>query len=546
LKKYFTLDFILLAALAAFVTLQPYFKHGMINFYETGIYLPQINEFLHGKALYKDIFVLRGPLEIIMPAFMMKFFGMHAGVLNAYFYFGTALTLFIYALFALRLFKTRGFVYLFTMVLIARTFPWSCFNVWGGIRFGLGILGVLLAVNFLRNKKSIQLLFSGMLTSFAFWTSFELGVFSFISIMTALFLCGYVEIKDIRVVFRYILIYIAGNIIASFPFILYLFLNNAFFFYLDTVYVVLTKTSKVFNPALCFETPMNLKEFVVALYPLNHNFKYTLPFLFYAAVFAYLLRISAKRKFDVSDISISAIAVYGILLYISTFRNVEGPQYRMTLQPLLLVMFFYLERFYAWNQDLKQSMHGLKKALIIFILFIIPVYALSFSVSKYSKRFFIFKDIKEIVLRNKRVDIPYTNPDPTPVETNRAKGIIVPGPQAREIDGIVEYITVHAGKRDAVFTFPDLGTYNFLTDRPSVGKFYCAELSFMDPQWFEGMFVELKNTKPRFIICAKEFTRLKPFMPDIGKYLDRMTAFLRESYSVKMSFETVNIFERKM
>ncbi len=546
MKKYLTLDFVLLAALVIFVTLQPYFMHGMINFYETGIYLPQINEFLHGKALYRDVFVLRGPLEIVIPALLMKLFGVHVGALNAYFYFGTVLTLFIYALFALRLYKTRGFVYLFAMVLIARTFPWSCFNVWGGIRFGLGIFGVLLAVNFLRNKKSAQLLFSGILTSFAFWTSFELGAFSFISIITALLLCGYAEIKDMRVVFRYVLIYIAGNIIASLPFILYLFLNNAFFFYLDAVYVVLTKTSKVFNPAFCFETPMNLKEFIMALYPLSHNFKYTLPFLFYVAVCAYLLRRFAKRKFDISDISISAVSIYGILLYISTFRNVEGPQYRMTLQPLLLVMFFYLERFYIWNKGLKQSMRGLKKVFVIFILFAIPVYVLGFSVSKYSKRFFIFKEIKEVVLHNKRADIPYANPDPTPIKSNRAMGIIVPGSQAREVDGVVEYIATHTENSDAVFTFPDLGSYNFLTDRPSAGKFYCAELSFMDSQWFEDMFRELKNTKPKFIICAKEFTRLKPFMPDIGKYLDRMTEFLREDYNIRKSFETVNIFERKI
>jgi len=520
--------------------------HGMINFYETGIYLPQINEFLHGKALYRDIFVLRGPLEIFMPAFLMKLFGIHVGVLNAYFYFGTVLSLFIYALFALRLFRTRGFVYLFTLVLIARTFPWSCFNVWGGIRFGLGIFGILLVVNFLRNKKSAQLLFSGMLTSFAFWTSFELGVFSFISIMAALFLYGYVEIKDMRVAFRYVLIYIAGNIIASLPFILYLFLNNAFFFYLDVVYVVLTKTSKVFNPAFCFETPMNLKEFLMAFSPLNHNFKYTLPFFFYVTVGAYLFRRFAKRKFDILDISILAVVIYGILLYKGAFRDIEGPQYRMALQPLLLVMFFYLEQFYMRCKDLKQRMHGLKKALVIFLLFVLPVYALAFSVSKYQKRFFIFKEFKSIIAYNKHAAIPYADPEPMPVKSARASGMIVPGVQAGEIDNVVEYIVSHTQDREPIFTFSDLGSYNFLTDRPSVGRFYCAELSFMDAGWFEEMLAELKSARPRFIICAKEYARLKPFTPTIGIYLKAMDQFLQANYEIKKSFETVNVLERKM
>ncbi len=196
MKKYFRLDFILLLVLVSFVTLQPYFMHGAVNLFETGLYLPQINELFHGKVLCRDIFILRGPLEIFMPAFLMRFFGMHIGVLNAYFYFGTVLTLFIYALFSLRLFRTRGFVYLFTLVLIARTFPWSCFNVWGGIRFGLGISGILMAVNFLKNRKTWQIFFSGILTSIAFWTSFELGAFSFVSIITALILYGYLEMKE--------------------------------------------------------------------------------------------------------------------------------------------------------------------------------------------------------------------------------------------------------------------------------------------------------------------------------------------------------------
>ena len=84
-----------------------------------------------------------------MPAFLMKMFGIHIGMLNTYFYFGTVLTLVIYAIFALRIFNTRGFAYLFSLVLIARTFTRVTFAIWGGMRFSFGILAVLLAVNFL-------------------------------------------------------------------------------------------------------------------------------------------------------------------------------------------------------------------------------------------------------------------------------------------------------------------------------------------------------------------------------------------------------------
>jgi len=546
LKKYLVLDYILLGAIVSIVTLQPYFMHGAINLFEVGLYLPQISELFHGKVLCRDIFILRGPLEIFMPAFLMRFFGMHIGLLNAYFYFGTVVTLFIYALFALGLYRTRGFVYLFTLVLIARTFPWSCFNVWGGIRFGLGISGVLLAVNFLRGKRPAQLLLSGILTGLAFWTSSEVGVFGFISVMIALLLHGYAVTKDTKASFRHILIYIAGNIVASLPFVFYLALNNAFFLYADGVRVVLTKMAKVFDPALSFETPMNLKEFLMAFSPLNHSFKYTLPFLFYVMVGVYLFRRFVKRRFDVFDIAILTVAVYGALLYKGAFRSIEGPPYRMALQPLLLVMFFYLERFYMRCRDLKQGMRGLKKALVVFLLFALPIYALAFSVSKYTKRFFIFKEFKSVMLYNKRIAIPYADPDPTPLKSVRARGIIAPGAQAGEIDSVVEYIVSHTQGREPVFGFTDLGVYNFLTDRPSVGRFYCAELSFMDEGWFEEMLAELKGARPRFIICAKEYARLKPYASTVGKYLKAVDQFLQANYEIKKSFSTVNVFERKM
>jgi len=194
-------------------------------------------------------------------------------------------------------------------------------------------------------------------------------------------------------------------------------------------------------------------------------------------------------------------------------------------------------------RDLKQGARGFKKALIILLLFVLPVYALGFSVSKYTKRFFIFKEFKSMILYNKHAPIPYADPDPAPLKSVRAKGIIAPGAQAREIDSVVEYIVSNTKNREPVFTFTDLGAYNFLADRPSVGRFYCAELSFMDAAWFEGMLAELKSKRPRFIICAKEYTRLKPYEPTIGRYLKAMDQFLRENYKIKKSFSTVNILE---
>lgn len=545
MKRDFILHSVFLAIIVSIITLQPYFMHGAINFYETGIYLPQINEVLHGKALYRDIFVLRGPLEIIMPMSMMILFGKHIGVLNAYFYFGTVLTLIIYAVFALKIFRTKGFSYLFTLVLVARTFPWSCYNIWGGIRFGLGVLAVLLAVNFLNKKNVAWLFFAGAVSSLAFWTSFELGSFSFISIAAMLCLYGYFEAKDIMAILRYAVIYALGVIIISAPFIIYLVSSHAFLAYIDTVKIVLTRMTEVFDMSLYFNSPKNTREFLLAFSPFSHNFKYILPFFFYVFTGIYLLKKIIKRRITSPDIIIISVLIYGAFLYKGAFRDIEGPQYRMALQPLLLLMFLYIERACQFIKEKTKGLAGYKKALATFLIIAVPLFSIAFSIGKYNKRFFIFKEARSLVFNRAHAAIPYANPDPSPIKSDAAKGVIVPGPQAKEVDSVISYISSHTKKREIVFTFSDLGAYNFFTDTQPLGRFCSAEFSFIDPDWFKEMMSELENKRPKFAIVSRDFSKFEPYRPTLGKYLDEVNEYLNKNYEIAASYSAVDILRRR-
>ncbi|MBU4311579.1 MAG: hypothetical protein KJ706_02530 [Candidatus Omnitrophica bacterium] len=541
INKTSILDYLFLTLIVSVVTLQPHFMHGAINFYETGIYLPQISEFFHGKVFYRDMFVLRGPLEILMPAYLMKHFGMHIGVLNGYFYFGTILTLIIYAIFAARIFKTRAFAYLFTLVLVARTFPRVTFAIWGGIRFGFGILAILLAVNFLRARRTPWLFLAGLVTGLALWTSPDVGVFGIISIVAMLLCFAYFE-EDMEFCLKHLLVYFTGVLIVSLPFILYLFLNNAFIPFVSTLKTTLIAHCRtdVFDPALCFETPRNFKEFLLAFSPTNHNFKYTLPTLLYVPVGIYLFFRIIKRNNTLFDIAMIPVFIYGLLLYKAAFRDIEGPQYRIALQPLLLLMFFYLERAYIYVKNIKSAAF-LKKALVVLFIVLVPLYSVVFSLYKYNKRFFIFKEAKSLVAGRTHAAIPYAGLEPLAIESSRAKGVIVPGYQARDIDLAVEYIRLYTDERETVFTFPDLGAYNFLTDRPPLGRFYTAEFSFFHPAWFEEVMSDLKREKPRYVICATNFSRLEQFRPVLGMYLDEVEEYLDKNYEVTRSYSTIKI-----
>src|SRR3990167_7967176 len=117
------IDLFFLAAFAIFITLQPYFLYGELNYFELGIYLPNINALLDGQIPYRDFFHLRGPLELYVPAFFMHIFGENAAVLAAYFYVGTVVTLLIGIWIAKDLYRTRLVLYLMVPVFVGRTFP---------------------------------------------------------------------------------------------------------------------------------------------------------------------------------------------------------------------------------------------------------------------------------------------------------------------------------------------------------------------------------------------------------------------------------------
>ena len=185
LKRPTCLDAAILSVFAVLITLHPHFMHGKINIFEVGLYLPGLQSILSGEIPYRDFFHLRGPLELYMPALLMKIFGMHIAVLYSYFYFGTISCLILCILIAKEIFKTRFVLCLFTLVLIARTFPRVVFTHWGGMRYALGLLAIWFAVKFFKSEKPKWMFGAGISCVLALLTSIEMGVYSFAGIFAA-------------------------------------------------------------------------------------------------------------------------------------------------------------------------------------------------------------------------------------------------------------------------------------------------------------------------------------------------------------------------
>ena len=51
--------------------------------------------------------------------------------------------------------------------------------------------------------------------------------------------------------------------------------------------------------------------------------------------------------------------------------------------------------------------------------------------------------------------------NPARFRIERAKGIIVPAEQADELEQVQEFVRTHVAQDEVLFTYPELGTYNF-------------------------------------------------------------------------------------
>jgi len=182
LRKSTNFDILLLSIFTILITLHPYFLYGQMNLFEFGIYLPNINAVLDGLIPYRDFFHLRGPLEVYVPALLMRIFGENLAVLETYFYVGTVITLIICVFIAREILQTRFVLYLLIPVLVGRTFPRAVFTNWGGMRYALGLLAILCAIYFFKRKKTLWLFLSGIVSGLALLTSIEMGVSSIIAI----------------------------------------------------------------------------------------------------------------------------------------------------------------------------------------------------------------------------------------------------------------------------------------------------------------------------------------------------------------------------
>lgn len=545
-----------------FIVFNPFFMHGEINFFETGLYLPAIDTLLKGGALYKDVFYLRGPLEVLMPAAMMKFFGVHLTTLYTYFYLGNILCLMMCVLIAQEILKTRFFLYLFVPVLIGRTFPRVVFTYWGGMRFALGLAAIYCALKFIKTNHGKWMFVSGVLAALSFLTSVEIGVFVVAGVVVGLSF-GLLQ-REMNAIDwkKYTIIFFGGMMVVLVAAAVYLQYVGVLKNFFQAMGVVLFKMTTVFNPAHASEHPQNVREFFLSLInPAAKNFRHLTPAYLYVFLTGFLVYKLFRRNVEIKNIQLAMLAGYGFVMYVAAFRAIWGAQFEMALQPEKIILFALLEYVMillltkvgvvAVSNGKKDIQHGSVglRFLTYFCLIALIGSSLGYSIARLSKRFWIVSAFRQVV-SGKGWDslLPSNNPDWTRVEVGRAQGLWVPEKQAQELQLVGEFLEKKTSPLETVLMYPEYGAYYFFFDRPFPGRFPMASFSWFNETWHKELMEEFETKLPRFAIVENELIEERKriyfsFAPNVSKYAD-VKGFIAKHYEALKVTPYSTIYQR--
>lgn len=516
-------DTIILSLFTILITLQPFYPEGKINLFELGLYLPGIDAVLRGDVLYRDVFHLRGPLEIYLPAAMMKIFGVHLNILYLYFYVGTISTMILFVLTAREFFKTKYIYYLFTIVFTARTFPRVVYHIWGGFRYAFGILSIYCAIRFFKTNRKLWIFLSGVAASLGILISVEIGLCAIFGLLLS-FVFGLIfKIFDLKDAIKSISIFLLGACIVSIPYLIYLALNNALIPFWDSMYIVVTNMEKVIDQHFVSTYPRTFIQSVLAMInPAAKNFRHLTPGYLYLIVLFVLLKRVHTKKFSVVDINLLCLGGYGIFMYVTCFRSLWASQFEMALQPEKILLFYVLEQVYFYLLTIKDEIINYSKTSITagihirfprakvygiyFMLFLFCGSSLGYSIDRFNKRFIFFKIVRD-KLMGKNIDYlrPLAGEKSRALKIERAEGVITTESQANDIEQVVSFLQDNTNADEVVFMHSEMGIYNFFADRKFLGRFPLYTFAWFDEGWFDEFCKDFLEVKPKFVVIRKDF-----------------------------------------
>lgn len=558
-------DLIIALFFTVLITAQPFFLHQEIVMLDTGNHLPALNALLHGQIPYRDFLFWRGPLDLYIPALLMKIGGAETAILSAFFYVGSVLTLMVGVLLAWQIFKTRLVFYLMVPVFVARTFPRISYYYWGGFRYFIGFVALLCAIQGFKKQKPSWMFAAGVVSCLCWLTTIEAGASTILAILCAMALSFKFKVLDRGFLVKSFRYFVIGGLLIFVPYVAYLWMTHSFFPYLDITLTVPKFLTTLMDARGRY--PETFWLFLYSLIPGTKFFTFMTPFYCYIALFIYFSYRIRKHRLDWEIPVSTTLGVYGLVLFFASFRMIEGHHFEMALQPEKILLFFLIEKAYLFLLEKKDtvmaSLKGVRDkgperlnalgkvyAFRLFVVVLIGT-SLGYSFGRYNHRFTAFKLVRcAVAHRDIRELSPLRGQETRTLNLERVKNMTLPRWQADEIEGVVGFLKGHTKSGEAVFFFPEVGNFAFWADRPFVGRFAIGTSSWVDERWHQELVAAFKKARPRYVVMTHIGHRTFPaaiyfrYPKNILKFKE-VTKLILDNYSPIKSFESVAIYQRK-
>ncbi len=320
------------------------------------------------------------------------------------------------------------------------------------------------------------------------------------------------------------LYYGTGCFAVMIPYGLYLLTHQALLPYWQSVYSVLTNMQNIFNPYISSQV----------------SFKHITPAFLYIILAGYLAYKIRRREMDTAQFMAIILGGYGLVLYMSAFRNIEAAQFEMALQPEKILLFLLLEEAYFFLKPKKA------KYAAVFIIFL-ALSSLGYAIQRYNHRFFAFQYVcKKLTGRETATLRPLTGENSVRLEMERVKGLIVPKEQAEDFMLLNRFVQERVAEREPIFMFPELGSYYFIVNRPFAGRFAMATFSWMNDRWHEELMSGLRETPPRVAVIQREpspwFTETYFKVPQNRDKYQQVLDFIQRHYILIGSTPSLDIY----
>ncbi len=550
-------DLIILSLFTIFITAQPFYLYHEIIMMDTGIHFAPLNALFRGEIPYRDFVFWRGPLELYVPALMMWMGGLETYLLPTFFYVGSVLTLLAGIFLARQIYQSRLIFYLMVPVLIARTFPRISYYYWGGMRYFLGLLALICAIQGFKKQKTSWIFAAGVVCCLCLFTTIEACVSTVLGILSGIGVAFWKKAISRDFLIRSFKSFVLGGLVIFIPYFIYLWATGSLLPYLEITYIVPTHNGSTLMDARG-GYPDTFWMFMYSLLPWAPFFKFMTPFYCYIAIFVYLWYRVRKHNLGWEIPALTTISVYGLILFFASFRVIQGHHFEMALQPEKILLFFLLERFYFFLKEKKDSIlinvkgMQLKRVYLHrFFIFCLIGSSLGYSVQRFNHRFPIFKIVRNKILNK---DMESANPlqgqEAKRMELARLRNMTIPRWQADEIEGVVKFIQANTAPDEATFYYPEVGNFAFWADRPFVGRFSIGTFSWIYEKWYKEMVDDFKKAKPKYVIMTHIGHRTFPAAiyfrhpKNIPKFKE-VTDLILDNYVLVKSFESVGIYQRK-